>query len=238
MSAEASDQAVKIMLQGVEVSAKIAGKASKHLIALLWALMQGQKKISGNTSIAKIVTQSKNIRIFEVKDEDLSRFKELAKKYGILYSVIRDKNLGDGFKDIMVMGEDAAKLQRVFDKMGYGDVDHGEQVIENDDKKKQASRQEPESQKSRQEPTDMDKQQAEQNIQSAKTMPTGEYDLQPDPVNGFDGKDPSELPPANKKELADKMHDKNIGQRKNLAEGFLRSQEKTKTKAKTIQRNK
>lgn len=159
MSAEVSDQVVKMMLSGVEVSVKIAGKATKHLIAFLLALKSGDKKISGKTNIAKILTQSKNIRIFTVKDEDLETFKGLAKKYGILYSVIKDKNLGDGIKDVMVKGEDASKLQRVFDILGYGDVDRNEPSIVDDDKKKQASRQEPESQRFRRDHANIDMEQ-------------------------------------------------------------------------------
>jgi len=257
MSAEVSDQVVKMMLNGVEVSAKIAGKATKHLVACLYALMHGDKKISGNTSVAKIVTQSKNIRVFNVKDEDLKTFKVLAKKYGMLYAVIRDKNLGDGLKDIMVKGEDASKLQRVFDIMGYGDVDRDEQIIENDDKKKQASRQEPKSQKSKSERTNTDKKQYEKNNSVDKfdlqpdpvngldgkdpneLSPIGEFDLQPDPVNGLDGKDPNELPPTNKKELAKQMHGKSINERKDLANGYIQNKDQIKKpKLKTMQRSK
>jgi len=237
MSAEVSDQVVKMMLMGVEVSVKIAGAATKHLVAFLYALMKGDKKISGKTNLAKILTQSKNVRIFAVKDEDLETFKGLAKKYGILYSVIRDKNLGDGIKDIMVKGEDAGKLQRVFDILGYGDVDRDDQTMAKDDKKKQASRQEPESQKSRPERTNMDKEQVDKKTE--KNMPADKFDMQPDPVNGLDGKDPNELPPTNKKELAEQMQGKSISTRKNLAEGYIQSKDqKTRSKSKTMQRSK
>lgn len=237
MSAEVSDQVVRMMLMGVEVSVKIAGKATKHLVAFLYALMKGDKKISGKTSLAKILTQSKNVRIFTVKDEDLETFKKLAKKYGMLYSVIKDKNLGDGIKDVMVKGEDASKLQRVFDIMGYGDVDRSDQTIEKEDKKKQASRQEPESQKSKPERTNIDKEQVDKKTE--KNMPADKFDMQPDPVNGLDGKDPNEMPPTNKKELAERMQGENISTRKNLAEGYIQSKDQLqKPKAKTIQRDK
>ena len=261
MSAEVSDQVVKMMLMGVEVSVRIAGKATKHLVAFLAALMKGDKKISGKTNLTKILTKSRNIRILTVKDEDLATFKSLAKKYGMLYAVIKDKKLGEGIYDIMVQGEDASKLQRVFDIMGYGDVDRDEQIIDNDDKKKQASRPEPESQKSKQEHTSMDKNQAQKESDKAKPadkydyqpdpvngldgkdpnemLPTGEFDLQPDPVNGLDGKDPNELPPTNKKELADQMQGKSISTRKSLAEGYIQSNvKKSKSKSKTMQRGK
>lgn len=165
----------------------------------------------------------------------------------MLYSVIKDKNLGDGIKDVMVKGEDASKLQRVFDIMGYGDVDRDNQTIVNEDKKKQASRQEPESQRSRPDHTDLDKepiakQQADKEQADTKTeknMPVDKFDMQPDPVNGLDGKDPNELPPTNKKELAEQLHGKSISTRKNLAEGYIQSKDQLqKPKSKTIQRDK
>ena len=230
MSAEVSDQVVRMMLMGVEVSVKIAGHATKHLIAYLLALKNGDKKVSGNTSVAKIVNQSKNIRIFSIKDEDLSKFKTLAKKYGMLYSVIRDMNLGDGKKDVMVKGEDASKLQRVFDIMGYGDVerDNEDPNISNDDKKKQASEQEPESQKSKQ----------EKRIDDAMS-PGNRFYNQPDPVNGLDGKDPNEVSPQNKTDLAEQMQGKSINTRKNLAKEYIQTKEhQPKPRSKQRTRNK
>lgn len=249
MSAEVSDQVVKMMLNGVEVSAKIAGQATKHLVACLLALRAGDKKV-GKTSVAKIVNQSKNVRVFSIKDEDLSTFKSLAKKYGILYSVIRDLNLGDGLKDVMIKGEDASKLQRVFDVMGYGNVEHEkEQNIENDTKKKQASKQEPESQKFKQEHTNIDMEQGGKDFrsdnrdamtpdswnesvkeQSKQERSKQGYDFQPDPVNGLDGKDPNEIQPQNKSELASQMQGKPIATRKNLAEDYIK-REQTKQEA-------
>ena len=220
MSAEVSDQVVKMMLNGVEVSAKLAGQATKHLVACLLALKNGDKKV-GKTSVAKIVSQSKNVRVFSIKDEDLRTFKTLAKKYGMLYSVIRDLNLGDGIKDVMIKGEDASKLQRVFDVMGYGNVDHEkEQNIDIDTKKKQVSKQEPESQRFKQEHVNIN-------------------DYQPDPVNGLDGKDPIENKPQNKSELASQMQGKPIAARKNLAEGYIkREQTKQETAGKSKKKTK
>ena len=258
MSAEVSDQAVRMMLQGVEVTVKIAGKATKHLVAFLLALKNGDKKISGKTSVAKIVSQSKNIRMFSIKDEDLSNFKTLAKKYGILYSVIRDLNLGDGVKDVMVKGEDASKLQRVFDIMGYGDVERGEeQSIENDTKKKQASKQEPESQRFKREHTNIDMEHGikdssagnhdtitpENQIKSEKAQSNEQtkqgYDYQPDPVNGLDGKDPNEIQPQNKSELASQMNGKRITTRKSLAKNYIkREQTKQETAGKSKKKTK
>ena len=46
-----------------------------------------------------------------------------AKKYGVLYCVLKDKNASDGITDIMVRAEDAAKVNRIFTRFGLATVD-------------------------------------------------------------------------------------------------------------------
>ena len=61
-----------------------------------------------------------------VKDENLKRFCTEAKKYGVLYSVLKDKNATDGITDIMVRAEDASKINRIFERFKLATVDIGE----------------------------------------------------------------------------------------------------------------
>ena len=115
-SAEAADQIVRMTLNGVEVAAKISGAGAKELAKLLYAILKDQKKTAGKTRLSNMLRSGKELKVFAVKDQDLQKFCEEAKKYGVLYCVLKDKNATDGLTDIMVPAEDAAKVNRIFER--------------------------------------------------------------------------------------------------------------------------
>ena len=48
-----------------------------------------------------------------------------AKKYGVLYTVLKDRDANDGLTDIMVRAEDASKINRIFERFKLATVDMG-----------------------------------------------------------------------------------------------------------------
>ena len=63
------------------------------------------------------------LKIYAVRDKDLQKFCTEAKKYGVLYCVLKDKNAEDGMTDIMVREFDASKVNRIFDRFNLANVD-------------------------------------------------------------------------------------------------------------------
>lgn len=124
-SAEAADQIVRMTLNGVEVAARISGAGAKELAKLLYAILKDQKKTAGKTRLSNMLRSGKELKVFAVKDQDLQKFCEEAKKYGVLYCVLKDKNATDGLTDIMVPAEDAAKVNRIFERFNLATVDMG-----------------------------------------------------------------------------------------------------------------
>lgn len=122
-SAEAADQVVRMTLNGVEVAAKISGAGAKQLALLLYAILKDQKKTKGKTRLSNMLRSGKELKVFAVKDQDLQKFCEEAKKYGVLYCVLKDKNAKDGLTDIMVRAEDASKVNRIFERFNLATVD-------------------------------------------------------------------------------------------------------------------
>ena len=57
--------------------------------------------------------------MFDLKEQDLAAFKREAKKYGILFSVIKDTASDSGHVDILAKAEDVSKLNRVFERLHY-----------------------------------------------------------------------------------------------------------------------
>ena len=117
---ETADQAVRMTLQGIEMAANVAlkagGMASKSLAVTLYAILTDKKKVKGKTRLANMLKSGKELKVFAVHHSDLKKFCEEAKRYGVLYSVLKERNNTDGICDIMVRAEDAAKISRIVDK--------------------------------------------------------------------------------------------------------------------------
>lgn len=125
-SGEAADQVVRMTLNGVEMAAKITGAGAKELAALLYAVMKDQKKTKGKMRLANMLRSGKELKVFAVKDAELARFCKEAKKYGVLYCVLKDRDATDGITDIMVRAEDASKINRIFERFELSTLDVGE----------------------------------------------------------------------------------------------------------------
>lgn len=110
-------------LNGVEVAAKISGKAAERLAVLIYAILKGQKRTRGKIRLTNMLKSGKELKVFAVKDNELQKFCEEAKKYGVLYCVLKDNNANDGLTDIMVRAEDASKINRIFERFNLATID-------------------------------------------------------------------------------------------------------------------
>ena len=124
-SGEAAEQVVRMSLNGVEVAAKISGKAAERLAVLLYAILKEQKRTRGKIRLANMLRSGKELKVFAVKDSELQKFCEEAKEYGVLYCVLKDNEANDGLTDIMVRAEDASKINRIFERFNLATVDMG-----------------------------------------------------------------------------------------------------------------
>ena len=124
-SGEPAEQVVRLYLEGVEVAAKLSGKAAERLAVLLYAVLKDQKKTKGKIRLSNMIRSGKELKVFAVRDADLEKFCVEAKKYGVLYCVLKDKDASDGLTDIMVRAEDAGKVNRIFERFNLTTVDMG-----------------------------------------------------------------------------------------------------------------
>lgn len=113
-------------LEGSEVAIKLAGAGAKQLAILLYAILREQKKTKGKTRLTNMLRSGKELKVFAVKDTDLQLFCREAKKYGVLYCVLKDRDATDGITDIMVRAEDASKINRIFERFDLATVDMAE----------------------------------------------------------------------------------------------------------------
>ena len=125
-SGDAAEQVVRLSLETGEVAVKLAGEGAKQLAILLYAILREQKKTKGKTRLTNMLRSGKELKVFAVKDSDLQLFCREAKKYGILYCVLKDRNATDGLTDIMARAEDASKINRIIERFGLATVDMAE----------------------------------------------------------------------------------------------------------------
>lgn len=125
-SGDAAEQVVRMSLEGGEVAVKLAGTGAKQLAILLYAILREQKKTKGKTRLTNMLRSGKELKVFAVKDTDLQLFCREAKKYGVLYCVLKDRDATDGITDIMVRAEDAGKINRIFERFDLATVDMAE----------------------------------------------------------------------------------------------------------------
>ena len=119
-SGDAAEQIVRMTLQGVEVAGKMSMDGAERLVKLIFASLKDTKRTKGRASLNTMLKSNKPIKVFELKDKDLKKFCQEAKKYGVMYHVLKDKDKNDGKCDIMVRAEDAAKINRIFQRFNLG----------------------------------------------------------------------------------------------------------------------
>ena len=119
-SGDDAEQIVRMSLEGVQVAAKITGDGAERLAKILILALKDTSNSKGKASLSKLLKSNKPIKVFEIKDRELKRFCQAAKKYGVLYHVLKDRGAKDGKCDIMVRAEDASKINRIFERFNLG----------------------------------------------------------------------------------------------------------------------
>lgn len=197
-SGEAAEQVVRMTLNGVEVAAKISGKAAERLAVLLYAVLKDQKKTRGKTRLTSMLRSGKELKVFSVSDNELEKFCREAKKYGVLYCVLKDKTDTDGHTDVFVRAEDASKINRIFERFGIATTDlataRGEIVNANEEKN--SDRTEPDRHT-----TEKDKDEAFVDAMLAK-QPNKEEAQTQNPTEGRNAKSRQSEPTSKPKEQA------------------------------------
>ena len=120
---DAAEQVVRLSLETGEIAVRLAGSGAKQVAVLLYAILKDQLKTKGKTRLSSLLRSGKELKVFAVKDGDLKKFCQEAKKYGVLYCVLKDRDATDGITDIMVRAEDAGKINRIFERFQLATVD-------------------------------------------------------------------------------------------------------------------
>lgn len=129
---DAAEMLVRLYLEGFEEVVKLSGKGIKKLVPLLASTLKQESKSKGKARLTQMIKSGSPLKVFTFKNKDLKKFTEQAKRYGVLYTVLRDKNSKDpnATVDVIARAEDASKIQRIADRFEFSKVDKASIVKE------------------------------------------------------------------------------------------------------------
>lgn len=113
---EPADQVVRYTLEGAEVALKLSGLAAKNFAVFAYAVLKDQKKNKGKTRLVRMLKEQRPLKFFTVPSGQMREFAQEAKKRGLLFVPIRNKQ-NPGEIELVVFADDAAKVNRVMDRL-------------------------------------------------------------------------------------------------------------------------
>ena len=116
---QSADQLVNQSLKASEEITKLTAWGVKHLATLLWALYQENKDLFKQKGIADVMADGTRPSFIPLEKEQLSRFKQEAKHFGVKYFTVSDKS--SNLADVVVRGQDVRFVNRILEKMGYAE---------------------------------------------------------------------------------------------------------------------
>ena len=118
-STEVADLVVKEGVQVAEGALKIAGSSLKNIAALLLALAKQDAKVVGKTTAKRLARDPNAAIVVQIPEADKSKFRRLAKKFGVLYFIAQKKSNQSGVINVVSNENYAAQLNAIMQELGY-----------------------------------------------------------------------------------------------------------------------
>lgn len=117
-------QIIRVGYDGIEIAMKVCGgtiEGMKKAIDFLIAVMDHEKTM-GKTEMRKLLMKGGDLQVLQFPTEDIKKVEKLAKKYGLLYSVLPDINAKDGMSEIIFHTEAVPRVNMMLQKLKSGRI--------------------------------------------------------------------------------------------------------------------
>ncbi len=117
-------QIIRLAIDGVNIALKV-GKGGLDVLkktTQVIAKLVAYEKSVGKTSMRKLLLKGGDLQVFQFKTKDMKQVKKLAKKYGIVYSVLPDVNKTDGLSEIIFHSEAVPRINALIQKLNNGKI--------------------------------------------------------------------------------------------------------------------
>ena len=128
LGSDPADQVVRYTLEGTEFALRISGTAAKNFAIFAAAVLRDQKKTRGKTNLTRLLREGKPLKFFSVSADRMREFAQEAKRHGLLFVPMRDRNDPDHI-EIAIWADDSAKVERIIERMQLDVVETGEADI-------------------------------------------------------------------------------------------------------------
>lgn len=128
-------QIIRVAYDGIEIAIKVGNggmKAMKKAIDFLKGMLDYEKQL-GKTSMRKLLMKGGDLQVLQFKTEDMSKVEKMAKKYGILYSVLPDMNKTDGMSEVIFHTEAVPRANMMIQKLKFGRIATFDDYLKNGD---------------------------------------------------------------------------------------------------------
>lgn len=128
-------QIIRVAYDGIEIAMKVGSggiNAMQKAIEFLKAILDYEKSL-GKTSMRKLLQKGGDLQVLQFKSEDMKKVEKLAKKYGILYSVLPDTDMKDGLSEIIFHTEAVPRANMMIQKLGFGSIATFDDYLKNGD---------------------------------------------------------------------------------------------------------
>lgn len=128
-------QIIRVAYDGIEIAMKVGNggiSAMQKAIDFLKGMLDYEKQL-GKTSMRKLLMKGGDLQVLQFKTEDMSKVEKMAKKYGILYSVLPDMNKTDGMSEVIFHSEAVPRANMMIQKLEFGRIATFDDYLKNGD---------------------------------------------------------------------------------------------------------
>lgn len=121
---DAAESVIRFTLNGAERLLRISGRGARDLSLVLRSVLKNKRSGPGKERVQDLLTNGRNVKIFQLPKTLLKAFTCEAKRYGVRFAAV--KNLDDKEHptvDILVSEIEGAKVCRILEKCRDGKAD-------------------------------------------------------------------------------------------------------------------
>ena len=130
-------QIIRVGYDGIDIAMRVCSgtvEQMKKAIDFLIAVMDHEKTM-GKTDMRRLLMKGGDLQVLQFPTEDMKKVEKMAKKYGLLYSVLPDINKKDGLSEIIFHTEAVPRVNMMIQKLKSGRIATFDDYLKNGDEK-------------------------------------------------------------------------------------------------------
>lgn len=130
-------QIIRVAYDGIEIAMKV-GSGGIGMMQKAIDFLKGMldyEKTMGKTSMRKLLQKGGDMQVLQFDTSDMKKVEKMAKKYGILYSVLPDLDRKDGKSEVIFHTEAVPRVNMMIQKLKYGRIATFDDYLKNGDEK-------------------------------------------------------------------------------------------------------